>query len=150
MRNRLRMAAWALAAGVAWAPSARAGDPPVANRVNLDVQISGLGRAGCEIEIRPGHPACQFRPIAATIRPEDSRDPLKLRTIAIDARSLGADRDCSFSITVKEPGQPPKTFRRGVRLAATEPGKPTPTQSLRCYLNTAAIAAKDKPATPRR
>ena len=148
MRSRLGMAAAALAAG-AWAVTARAGDGAVENRVRLELQISGLTGQGCRVEIRPGHKACQFRAVEKSIDPDQGGDPLKLAPIAIDARSVGADRDCSFCITVIEPGRPPKTFRRGLRLAQQEAGQPAPVQTLRCYLNTVTIASKDD-TPPRR
>jgi hypothetical protein len=152
MRSRLGMAAWALAAGSAWAwvGTARAGDAPVENRVKLELRISGLSGDGCRIEIKPGHKACRFRAVEKTIDRAQATDPLKLEPIAIDARSLGADRDCSFSIVVHEPGRPAKTFRRGLRLAQQEPGQPVPVQTLKCYLNTVTIATKEDQSPARR
>ena len=144
MPSRLGMAALAVAAIVAGPGQGRAGDPPVENRVNLELQISGLGRDGCEIEIRPGHPGCQFRPIARIVDPTQAADPLKLAKIPIVAQSTGPDRDCSFTITVKEPGRPPATFRRGVRLSLPTASKPLPEQSLKCLLNTAAVARNER------
>jgi hypothetical protein len=143
MRSRLRMAALAIAVGACWSPGTRAGDSPVENTVNLDLLITGLGRDGCTVAIKPGHAACQFKPVEKKVEPSASDGSLTLDTIIIAARSLGADRDCSFAITIKEPGRPPRTFRRGLRLALREPGQPAPVQGLKCYLNNAVLASKD-------
>lgn len=153
MRNRSRMApparfaglapTFALALVLAPTPPARAGDPPVTNRVNLEIQINGLGPDGGKVEIKPGHAACRFKAVTRTIKPTDAADPLRLDTIAIDARSTGADRDCSFAITIHEPGKPPKTFRRGLRLTRRDPGQPTPVRTLRCNLTSPTLAARE-------
>ena len=145
MQIRSRMTPTALVAGLALlltAP-ARAGDSTVTNRVNLEIQINGLGPDGGKVEIKPGHAACRFKVVTKTIEPTDATDPLRLDTIAIDALSTGADRDCSFAITIHEPGKPPKTFRRGLRLTRNAPGQPTPVQTLRCNLTSPTLAARE-------
>ncbi|MBX6313575.1 MAG: hypothetical protein IRY99_11760, partial [Isosphaeraceae bacterium] len=109
MRSRSWMAAWAIAVGIIGAASVRASEGPVENKVYLELLISGLRGEGCEIEIKPGHGACQFPAVKKTIDKNHVGDPLRVETIAIDARSHSADRDCSFAITIKEPGQPPRT-----------------------------------------
>jgi hypothetical protein len=144
------MAALAIVAGLASGPGARADDTPVENKVNLDLQISGLGGSGCQIEIKPGHAACQFRKVEKKVERTTEGEALRLDTIAIVAKSTGADRDCSFAITVREPGQPARTYRRGVRLVPHSPDQPTPIQSLRCYLNAPAVAAKEGKNPPKR
>ncbi len=70
---------------------------------------------------------------------------VRLQPITIDARSLGADRDCSFAITIREPNQPPKTFRRGIRLTDPEPGVTSTAQTLKLYLSAPSVAARDTP-----
>lgn len=149
MQSRLRMAALAIAATVAWVPAAFAGSAPVENKVHLDLQITGLGHDGCVLEIKPAHPSCAFPKIQKAIRASEISDPLRL-SVNVVAQSSGADRDCSFTITVKEPGRPPSTFLRGVRLAPKVAGKPVPLQSLRCFLNTATVAGKAEPGRSRR
>ncbi len=153
MRNGSRMAVLALCLGLT--PLAARGQESNAestwlseNRVNLVMQISGLGAEGCEIEIQPGHPGCKFEPLTRRIERVPVGSVVKLDTIPIEARSTSADRDCSFAITIREPGQPPRTFRRGIRLsdsAASDEAKKA--QVLRCYLSTASLAARDAAAT---
>lgn len=146
MPSRSRMAAWALVAGLSGFAAARGdGDARPTNKVRLDIQIAGLGDAGGRVEIRPGHPGCSFRPVARVVPASG-----KLDTIAILATSTGADRDCSFAITVREPGQPPRTYRRGLRLALRPPGGPVPEQSLKCYLSAPSLAAQDEAGRTRR
>src|SRR4051812_26241709 len=114
MQGRSWMAALTLAAAATLpgtGPIARADGPPVVNKVTLRLRITGLGREGCEVEIRPGHPACDFKAIARKLGPGGDD------TFAdLEVKSTSADRDCLFAITVKEPGQPPRTIRRGLRL----------------------------------
>jgi hypothetical protein len=59
------------------------------------------------------------------------------------ASSLNADRDCTFAITVKEPGQEPKTYRRGLRLRLAEDGEDLPVQTLKCSISTPSIASSE-------
>ena len=61
-----------------------------------------------------------------------------------------AYRDCSFAITLTEPGQAPRTFRRGVRLTAAQATPSPQPQTFKVYLNAEAIAARDAGTTPRR
>lgn len=145
MRSRSRMAALAMAASLGIGPATLAGDAPaVENKVHLILQISGLGPEGAKIEIKPGHKGCDFEPIIKPIKkgkvPAGSIIKLDMD---IDAQSTSADRDCSFAITVKEPGQPPKTYHRGLRLAIEEVGKPVPSKVFKCYLSSPSIAARD-------
>jgi hypothetical protein len=144
------MAAWAVAAACALSSQApaRASDAPVENKVNLQLQIAGVGSEGCKIEIRPGHPGCQFDKVEKTIK--RGGEVISLDPIVIAARSTGADRDCSFAITIKEPGQPARTVRRGLRLAAQVPGKPKPTQTLKVYLSAPSVAVREGAARTHR
>ena len=151
MRSRSWMAAWACIASMTGAEApARAADTPVVNRVNLQLQITGLRDDGCTIEIKPGHPACQFDKVIKRISPGQGGETLTLEPISLDAKSSGADRDCSFAITIKEPGQPPKTFRRGVRLSTRSAGEPAPVQNLKVYLNAPSVASKGDSSKARR
>ena len=89
----------------------------VKNKVTLQLQLSGLGQQGCIIEIKPAHPACTFKPVKFKVGGLSGERAVTLDPIVIDASSTGADRDCSFAITLREPGQNPRTFQRGLRLA---------------------------------
>lgn len=151
MRSRSWMAALSLVAGLALAgvPTQADDKAPVRNTINLQLQITGLTTDGTVVEIKPGHAGCQFDEIKKTIRHAGSI--VRLADLEIDAESTGADRDCSFLITIKEPGHPPKEFRRGVRLAAKRGEKKVmDPQTLKIYLSAPSIAAKDSARSPKR
>jgi hypothetical protein len=144
------MAALACACGlVATAGPVRASDT-VENKVNLQLQIAGLDGSGCTVEVKPAHPGCQFKTIVRKVPKGDSQDVVILSPIAFTARSTGADHDCSFAITVTEPGRPPKTYRRGVRLVTGAAGQPQPVKNLKIYLSAPSIAASEDRAPARR
>jgi hypothetical protein len=151
MQSRSRMAALAIALGLAaTAHPVLGGDEPVSNTVKLDLQIRGLGSQGCVIEVKPAHPGCEFQAFARRV-PEGSGAVVHLQPIPVEVRSISADRDCTFAITIREPNQPPKTFRRGTRLTPQVAGKPKPEQTLTCFLSSpSSVAAKDGAARPRR
>jgi hypothetical protein len=142
MRTRSWMAALAIAAASVCA--VRAGEAVVENKVTLELQISGLGPQGCHVEIKPGHPGCQFKPVSRSVEPETVRDVVKLDPISLLARSSGADRDCSFAITITEPGLPARTFHRGVRLSAPGDARTAPVHRLKCYLSSPSLVARDE------
>ena len=147
MQGRSWMAALTLAAGLS-PVATRAQDRPLAgvetkatpraaaepvHTVTLEVAIDGLGAKGCDVEVKPGHPACKFAPRAQHLNPRQS-----VKLVIDDVRSLSADRDCTFAITVREPGQADRTVRRGLRLS--NPGGPA--QLLPCLLSTPPRVAK--------
>jgi hypothetical protein len=141
--------ALALILGLAATGAARSGETPVTNRVNLQIQVLGVEADGCTVEIRPGHGDCKFTPVTRKVQPTGGA-PVKLDTIALDCVSTHADRDCAFAITIKEPGRPPRTYRRGLALKAQAVGQPVPVQSFPCVLSTPSLASKDDPTTKRR
>ena len=159
--------AWVACLALAsFAPApARAGDEPkksappaVANTVRLEIQIAGLGARGGKVEIKPAHPGCKFKKVEKAIPKKAGGAITTLDPIAVEVSSTSPDRDCSFEITVTEPGLKPVTFRRGLQLAPIAEadkakGKATaaPARTLKCYLPAAMIAAKDAPEDrPRR
>ncbi len=148
MRSRSRTAALAipmiLAGTMALAGSGEE-FPTVENKVHLVLQISGLGPEGCKVEITPAHKGCEFKPVTRVIPKEKvaAGSVVQLKDINIDAVSSGADRDCSFKITVREPGLKPKVYQRGLQLTAQQNGKPVPEQSFKYYLSTPSIASRD-------
>lgn len=162
MRIRSWMTAWALFAGLGhatFAPApalaAEADGEAVAivNTVRLEIQISGLGAEGARVEIKPSHPGCKFEVVKKTIPRGTRSEVVKLDTISISASTSSADRDCSFEITILEPGRSAKTFRRGLQLSPPSAGvAAAPSRTLKCYLPATAIASKDDPKTktPRR
>jgi hypothetical protein len=123
------MAALTLASGavLALGSSGWADEKPSAGRVKLDVRIAGLGRGGCDVEIRPGNPGCQFRPVTRHLTYEGKAD-----IVLDDVHTTSADRDCAFAITVREPGHPPRTFHRGLRLDVS---KPATVATLSCFFS---------------
>lgn len=145
MPSRSRVAVPGLLAAVGClAGSAGADDQPaeVANRVQLQLRITGLTKPGTTIKIAPAHPGCQFKPVVRTLPNVASGGMVMLKPpIDVVVTSTGADRDCSFAITLQEPGRPPQTFRRGLRLKAAEAGEPMPVQSLPVYLSAPSLAA---------
>jgi len=143
------LAVTSITAMTAVAP-ARAGDPPVANKVNLQLQISGVASEGATLEVRPGHGDCHFTPVSKKLpAPPAGNGPIKLPTIELDCSSTHADRDCAFAITIKEPGCPPRTYRRGIALKPAAEGQPKPVQSLPCLLSAPSLAAKEASKTRR-
>lgn len=106
-------------------------DSGVVNKVMIELNIEGLPKEGCEIVIEPGHPGCKFK----RVRYRVDVNPAMLQPIEVTTFSL--DRDCSFAITIKEPGMPEYKVRRGLRLAKPVAGAPEPPESyLKCHLAT--------------
>jgi hypothetical protein len=142
------MAALALAAGIALVVSqptpTRASDetPASVNKVTLYLRIAGLGPDGCEVEIKPGHPLCDFESVTKKVK-YGGQAQGEITLEAMKVKSTSPDRDCQFTITVKEPGQPPRVVRRGIRLVLAAPGAPMPEQTFKCYLRSPSLAAKD-------
>ena len=147
MQGRSWMAALTLVAGIIGASGARskAEAPPAAHKVSLRLNIAGLGRAGCDVDVKPAHAGCMFRPRVQHVKSDG-----KVRIDLDDVRSTGADRDCSFAITIREPGHADKTVRRGVQLAAPVAGRPAPVQSLDCYLSSPSLLARNNDPNTRR
>lgn len=113
MQRRSWMAALTLAtlAGAFTGPSTGAEEPTsVKQTVAMKLYLSGLKYPG-EIVIKPGSPGSRFKPFTQAIKNNDRTD---IKPFEVEVFS--ADRDCAFLITLKEPGQPDKTFRRHVRI----------------------------------
>jgi hypothetical protein len=145
------MAALSLAAFAALSAPAttRAGSAPVKNEVRLELQITGLQPGDCEVEVKPGHAGCQFSKVVKQIKGSGAGSrSVALVLDPILAQSTNADRDCAFAITIREAGQPARTFRRGLRLATPTANRPLPTQSLTCYISAPSLA--DREETPPR
>lgn len=148
MQGRSWMAALALAAGLFPAPSSSVAESPRASNVRtaagvadptppvtLVLMIAGLGSKGCDVDIKPGHPGCEFATVTEHVK-DDGRLTLKLR----DVRVKNADRDCTFAITIREPGQAVRTMRRGLRISPSYEKDSSP--SLTCYLSSPSRLAK--------
>jgi hypothetical protein len=108
------------------------------SKVKLDLAIVGLGSKGCDIEVTPGHMGCQFRPVSLHLSSENGG---KAVIMFDDVQATSSDRYCIFAITIREPGQPVKTVRRGLRLVAPTGDRPA-AQLLTCYLSSPSKLAK--------
>ena len=148
MQGRSWMAAWLLTtvatvgisalAGTSWA----AGPTAVKQKVQLNIRLDGVSApSGVEILIKPGHPATRFKEVTYKVKQDGDIGDIPV----LDVETVSADRDCSFAITLKEPGQPDKVFRRSLRINPPTPataGKPEVAQSLKCFLSSRDVAAK--------
>jgi hypothetical protein len=115
-------------------------------RVKLDLRISGLGPQGCDVEIAPGNMDCKFRPVRHHLSQHDANG----YTIPFDdVRTTSADRNCMFAITIREPGQPVKTVRRGLRIVPAS-DEQFSAQLLSCYLSSPSKLAKASEMRERR
>lgn len=126
----------------------RAGD--TVKTVLLNVEIAGLGREGCDVEVTPGNPSCRFRAVNMT-RDGGKLVPAKVGPHHVssighavlelqDVELRGADRTCMVKITVRESGQPAKTVYRGFRLPVRSETSTTSAASQQaptftCYLS---------------
>jgi hypothetical protein len=97
--------------------------------VDLNLVIAGLGREGCDVEVKPADPGCRFRIVTPQHVAATGKATLKLHEVEL----RGADHTCTMAITVREPGQAPKTIYRGFRLASRPSASSAP--SFTCYLS---------------
>ncbi len=142
------------------APAAPKTPPKAADAViptvQLNLVIAGLGRAGCDVEIKPGNRSCRFRAVGENgpaarhhVAPE-GKAKLELR----DVELRGADRTCTVAITVYESGQGPKTVYRGFRLpqragdGAVSASAPVPVFT--CYLSSPSKLARGNDSRTRK
>jgi hypothetical protein len=121
-------------------------DASATSKVTLILDVAGLGPKGCDVEIAPGHMGCQFRPVSFHVSRHDAN---KMRIAFEDVQTTGADRYCLFAITIREPGQPVKTVRRGLRLVGSS-SEPATSQVLYCYLSSPSKLAKASEMRDRR
>jgi len=116
-------------------------------RVQLNLVIAGLGNQGCDVEVKPANAGCKFRVLAPQHVSSGGQAKLELKDVEI----RGADHTCTVAITIREPGQSPKTVYRGFRLtnqrarsSAISPSLP----SFTCYLSSRLAEVDQK--RPRR
>ena len=116
--------------------------------VTLSLKIAGLGAEGCDVEIKPATPACRFKPITRHIDPSGKPENIVIKDLEV----RGADRNCSFAITVNEPGQRPRTILRGFRLSAPSKDKDTPTvnEPFDCWISSPSRLARLEGTTNRK
>jgi hypothetical protein len=135
------------ARGASEATAPKPADAPFQS-VRLNLVISGLGREGCDAEVKPGNASCKFR--AFNDKGVEGRQHISSAgTAAIELREIevrGADRTCTVAITVLEPGRERKTVYRGFRLAARVPAKGASIAPLvttfTCFLSSPSKLAK--------
>jgi hypothetical protein len=125
--------------------------------VQLNLVIAGLGRGGCDVEIKPANASCRFRAVGekgAAVRHHvapEGKATLELR----DVELRGADRTCTVAITVHESGQGAKTVYRGFRVPSRSADEgPTassaPVPVFTCYLTSPSKLARGNDSRTRR
>jgi hypothetical protein len=129
-------------------PQAPAAQDSAQAKVRLVLDVAGLGPKGCDIEIAPGHAGSRFRPVSFHVSQHEAN---KLKLDFEDIQTAGSDRYCMFAITIREPGQPVMTVRRGLRLVAptSDSGQTTP-QVLFCYVSSPSKLARASEMRERR
>jgi hypothetical protein len=113
-----------------------------AQSVDLTLLIAGLGDGGCDVEIKPGNRACRFNSQTQHVGSQ-GKASFHFR----DVELRGADHNCSFAITVREPGQTARTVYRGFRMAPSNAPKATAksANSFTCFMNSPSkLAAIEK------
>jgi len=105
---------------------------PNTQTVELNLLIAGLAQDGCEVEIKPGNRSCRFQPQRLRVESQG-----KAKFMFRDIELRGADRNCTFAITVHETGQASRTIYRGFRIGSRlTPGPASQgAQSFTCYMN---------------
>ncbi len=124
--------------------------------IRLNLRIAGLGAQGCDVQIKPGNASCKFRPLYNE-RGEDRQHVAPDGTANLELRDVelrGADRTCTIAVTIREPGQAPRTFYRGFRLASKpEEGKasrPASVPTFTCFLSSPSKLARADEARARK
>src|SRR4051812_41000377 len=98
--------------------------------VELNLMIAGLGRDGCDVEVKPGTRSCKFQPQTQHVGSQG-----KANLVFRDIEFRGADRNCSFAITVRETGQAPRTIYRGFRMPhRVDSARATAPQAFTCFM----------------
>lgn len=117
---------------VAAKPADESPESPDCHSVKLHLMVAGLGHNGCDVDVKPGSRGCRFRPRTVHIGSDGTT-----RLLFRDVELRGADRNCTFSITIREPGRKERTIFRGFRIPVQAPGA-SPSklaQSFTCYVN---------------
>jgi hypothetical protein len=120
-------------------------DGPTSHPVELNVMIAGLGRDGCDVEVKPGNRGSRFQAQTMHVRSQG-----KARFLFRDIELRGADRTCTFAITVRETGQSSRTIYRGFRISphADADRKASGPQAFTCFMSSpsklAGLARSDQ------
>lgn len=112
--------------------------------VELNVMIAGLGRDGCDVDIKPGNRGSRFQAQTVHVRSQG-----KAKFLFRDIELRGADRTCTFAITVREAGQASRTIYRGFRITRADADHATSgLQSFTCFMSSpsklAGLARSDQ------
>src|SRR5205807_10668828 len=107
-------------------------DGSTTHPVELNVMIAGLGRDGCDIDVKPGNRGSRFQAQTLHVRSQG-----KAKFMFRDIELRGADRTCTFAITVREAGQTSRTIYRGFRIAprAASEGATSGLQAFTCFMS---------------
>jgi hypothetical protein len=107
-------------------------DGSTGHPVELNVMIAGLGRDGCDVEVKPGNRGSRFQAQTLHVRSQG-----KARFLFRDIELRGADRTCTFAITVRETGQASRTIYRGFRITPrADADRAAPgAQSFTCFMS---------------
>ena len=139
-------------------------DEPIKS-ILLNLEIAGLGREGCDVEVTPGNPSCKFGVInlkregSKFVRGKDGAQHVSSVGHAVvelqNVELRGADRTCSVKITVHESGQPTKVVYRGFRIpvrsqAEASTASSQPPLNFRCLLSAASKMADADQARTRK
>lgn len=106
-------------------------------KIELKLVIAGLGAEGCEVEVKPGNPAVEFKPQTLRV-PSNGRAAVTLK----DVELLGVDRNCTFAVVVREKDQAPKTIYRGFRIPTATASSRSGALSFTCFLSSASRIAE--------
>ena len=89
----------------------------------LNLEIAGLSREGCDVEVAPGNASCRFQTINMTrtegklVRAKDGAQHVSSVGHAVmelqNVELRGADRTCTVATTVRESAQARKPVYRG-------------------------------------
>jgi hypothetical protein len=124
--------------------------------VSVNLVIAGLGREGCDVEVKPANASCRFRAVdnqgkeGRSHVSSDGRAKMELR----DVELRGADRTCTVAITIHEKGRPAKTTYRGFRLApqadSTKDSMPAARSSIMFYVRSPSTVVRSDDAQSRK
>ncbi len=109
-------------------PEKRKGSGSYFPTIQLNLAVAGLGAEGCDVEVKPANAGCAFRPSLVVHIPAKGTASIKLR----DVELRGADKTCTMAITIREPGQPPRTIYRGFRPGSSKSGS---VPKFACYIS---------------
>jgi hypothetical protein len=134
--------------------------------IQLTLAIAGLGREGCDVEVKPGNASCRFHVLNVSKRGEvfkkGAEGPQHVSSAGYaymelrDIQLRGADKMCTVAITVREPGQSARTVFRGFRLTPkAESGKGASASDAKlpefiCFLNSPSKIARLDESTTRK